>query len=105
MTTKVLDRPCKTGIASPPMTDWAADTEKAYRTLRRRFEKLDPTDQIMEAEHMQRALLEEQNRVASIRRAAVRSLRANGWTLREIAEATGLTYQRVAQIETGKPRA
>lgn len=66
-----------------------------------KLKKLDDIQIIVKAQDVANALLVAQGQVAALRRSAVRSLRAEGWTLREIAEATDLTPQRVAQIEKG----
>jgi DNA-directed RNA polymerase specialized sigma24 family protein len=65
---------------------------------------LDPITRIGVSLVLYEDLLEAQAAVAAARRAAVRELRAEGFTLREIAEATGLTHQRVAQLQTGYGR-
>ncbi len=61
-------------------------------------------DTVILAQAVNEALLTAQSEVAAVRRAAVRQLRRDGWTLREIGEAVGLTISRVAQIEAGMGR-
>ena len=40
-----------------------------------------------------------QSQIATARRSAVRELRADGWTLADIAKTAGVTVSRVKQIE------
>ncbi|MGA0710160.1 MAG: hypothetical protein ACO3O7_05680 [Ilumatobacteraceae bacterium] len=70
----------------------------------KRFAALDPMEQIIVATRMNEVLLEGQASVAGIRRSAIRSLRASGYTLAEIAKRTGMTPQRVHQLEIGQDR-
>jgi hypothetical protein len=42
--------------------------------------------------------------IAGVRRAGVRELRAQGWTLAKIADMAGITLSRVKQIEDPTPR-
>ena len=44
-------------------------------------------------------LQEVQTQIATARRSAVRELRADGWTLADIAKTAGITVSRVKQIE------
>lgn len=76
-------------------------THTAIDRVRTRF---DPIEQIVEGQALNEALLAAQAEVAKLRREAVRTLRMEGWKLREIAEATGMTHQRVAQLEAGMDR-
>ena len=64
----------------------------------------DPIEQVKMAHDLNQALLEVQGEVALVRRRAVRQLRMEGWGLRKIAEQTGLSHQRVSQIEMGADR-
>lgn len=50
------------------------------------------------------ALLEASHEIASMRRAAVRQLRIDGFTLKEIGDQTNMTPPRVHQIESGYDR-
>lgn len=69
-----------------------------------KLDKLPDDEKIVVANKVNDALLEAQARVAAIRRAAVRQLRADGYTLREIGDLTGLAPQRISQIELGYGR-
>lgn len=70
----------------------------------RELEAMNEVDRIVKAEAMREALMDAVAEVARHRRSAVRTLRANGWLLREIAEATEMSHQRISQIETGYSR-
>lgn len=61
----------------------------------------DPLSQIALAQDLNDKLLAAQAQVAALRRSAVRELRAQGWTFKELADELGMSPQRVAQIETG----
>jgi len=69
-----------------------------------RFARLSPLDQIVTAAKVNEVLLDAQSRVAGIRRGAIRTMRSNGYTLNEIAQQTGMTPQRVHQLEIGHDR-
>jgi len=75
--------------------------DKATRPIANRIAREDPIDVIAQGSELIDASKMLSSRGASLRRAAVRQLRAEGWTLREIASATGLTSARISQIETG----
>lgn len=64
----------------------------------------DPVERITRGQELLDSLLTMQADAAEVRRTAVRQLRMEGWKLREIAEATGLSHQRVSQIEVGADR-
>ena len=66
-----------------------------------RLKKLNEIQIVVKAQNVSAQLLDAMAQVAALRRSAVRSLRAQGWTFREIAEASDMTPQRVAQIEKG----
>jgi DNA-directed RNA polymerase specialized sigma subunit len=57
--------------------------------------------QILAAAEINEVLLQAQAEVARRRRQAVRSMRANGYTLQEIGAMVGLSHQRISQIESG----
>jgi DNA-directed RNA polymerase specialized sigma24 family protein len=65
---------------------------------------LDPFELMHAAPTANEALLDAQAAVATMRRKAVRQLRAEGWTLAAIGEQLGIKAQRVHQIETGYDR-
>jgi DNA-directed RNA polymerase sigma subunit (sigma70/sigma32) len=69
-----------------------------------RFSRLNPLQQVTVASEMNEALLDAQATVAALRRGAIRTLRSNGYTLNEIAQQTGMTPQRVHQLEIGHDR-
>jgi len=77
------------------------DLDEAIDALR---DSYDPVEQINLGMDLNKQLLDAQGRVAEVRRMAVRQLRMEGWTLREIGEQTGLSTQRVSQIEAGADR-
>jgi DNA-directed RNA polymerase sigma subunit (sigma70/sigma32) len=64
----------------------------------------DPVEQVNLAPDMNEVLLDAQKEVAEMRRRAVRTLRMQGWGLKEIADQTGMSHQRVSQIELGADR-
>ena len=64
----------------------------------------DPVEQVILAAELNTAFLAAQNEVAEARRRAVRTLRMQGWGLREIGDATNMSHQRVSQIEMGADR-
>lgn len=77
---------------------------KQHDSLDKAIERLgglDPVEAITELDEIRLGLLESQQLVADLRRRAVRTLRSEGWTLKQIADATGLTTGRISQIETG----
>lgn len=59
---------------------------------------------IVVAAEVNQVLLDLQAEVASIRRQAIRDLRASGHTLGEIGTMLGMTPQRVHQLEIGYDR-
>jgi DNA-directed RNA polymerase sigma subunit (sigma70/sigma32) len=68
------------------------------------YERMDPWDQLTEATVLNQALHDIEARVAEMRRGAVRLLRGQGYTLKEIGTAAGLTPARVMQLEKGIDR-
>lgn len=81
-----------------------ADLTKAISPVLARVARLEPYERIKVSQEINDALLAAQASLAAHRRAAVRQLRSDGWTLREIAEELGMTVQRVHQIEIGMGR-
>ena len=63
-----------------------------------------PIQAILLAPEANQRLLDAQAKVALVRRQAIRQLRADGWRLKDIAEATGLSEQRIYQLEIGQDR-
>ena len=64
----------------------------------------DPIESIIEAGVVHQELLGLIADSAAIRRGHIRYLRANGWSGRAVAEAAGISYQRVYQLEAGADR-
>jgi hypothetical protein len=81
------------------------DLEEVLALLLDRYESVDAETRFADGAELNTVLLDAQSRVAAIRRAAVRELRSEGWTLQSIAELTGTTPQRVHQISIGFGRA
>lgn len=67
-----------------------------------RLASLDPFELLTLGPVVNDELLRGQAEIAAMRRAAVRTLRADGWTLREIADRIGVEPQRVHQISLGR---
>ena len=63
----------------------------------------DDTDVVKRSADLNQVFLDAQGDVARLRREAVRRLRRS-YSLREIAEMTGLAHQRISQIERGMDR-
>lgn len=81
------------------------DLDDTFADLANQLElNFDPVDQVIEAHKLNQALLDGQGVFAETRRRAVRTLRMQGWTLKDIALATGMSHQRVSQIEAGADR-
>lgn len=77
---------------------------EALRPVLVSLSELDDLDVLVRAEHLQRALLEATAEIAKLRRQSVRSMRRGGYLLREIAEQSGMSTQRISQIEAGYSR-
>jgi DNA-directed RNA polymerase specialized sigma24 family protein len=69
-----------------------------------RFNRLPASERLVEANTLIEQLREATATIAESRRAAVREMRIDGYTLREIAELIGTTTQRIHQIESGYNR-
>lgn len=69
-----------------------------------RLAGLDPFTLLTQATEANEALLDAQANIASLRRAAVRRLRSEGFTLQAIADQIGVKAQRIHQIESGYDR-
>jgi hypothetical protein len=65
---------------------------------------LDVIEEIVQSNQVNQFLLDMQGDVAEHRRQGVRMMRQSGWTLKAIADATGMTHQRVSQLEQGNDR-
>lgn len=68
------------------------------------FSALSAEEQLKQGTDRQEDLKEVVAEIAGMRRAAVRDLRINGYTLQEIGDMLGTTAQRVHQIESGYSR-
>jgi hypothetical protein len=64
----------------------------------------DPIESIIEGSELHTELLGLIADSAAIRRSHIRYLRANGWSGRAVADAAGISYQRVYQLEAGADR-
>jgi hypothetical protein len=80
------------------------ETAKALKPVMAKLRRLPPDEQITSAEHVNAALLAAQADTASVRRSAVRELRAQGFTLQAIGDLCGMSPQRIQQIEVGYGR-
>jgi DNA-directed RNA polymerase sigma subunit (sigma70/sigma32) len=90
------------------MTDtdeWTEAVEKAIGPVLRRYKRLDVWEQAALADAVNAGLLNAQRDVARLRRSAVRALRMQGYTLKEIGDQIGISITRVLQIEQGYNRA
>lgn len=87
------------------MSEVAERFEKALDGPIKAYGRLDAWERASAAEAINQALLDAQHQVANVRRSAVRELRSQGYTLKEIATELGLTIGRVNQIEQGYGRA
>ena len=80
------------------------DINTALEEVHARFNRLPASERLCEANTLIEQLREASAAIAESRRAAVRSLRSDGYTLREIAEMIGTTTQRIHQLEAGYNR-
>lgn len=81
-----------------------AEVSAALAPILKRIKRLPPLDQIALCQELNAALLDGQGQLAAVRRSAVRQLRADGMTLRDIAKETGMSMQRIHQLEVGVTR-
>jgi DNA-directed RNA polymerase sigma subunit (sigma70/sigma32) len=86
------------------MSQLADELATALERILARYEKRPDEERIILAAELNNVLLKAQGRVARVRRQAVRSMRASGFTLVEIADKVGLSHQRISQIESGADR-
>lgn len=80
------------------------DINTALEEVHARFNRLPASERLVEANVLIEQLREASATIAESRRAAVREMRIDGYTLREIAEMIGTTTQRIHQIENGYNR-
>ena len=69
-----------------------------------RFQALSPSERLTTSNLLMDELKAVTSQLASSRRAAVREMRSDGYTLKEIAEIADTTVQRIHQIESGYNR-
>jgi DNA-directed RNA polymerase specialized sigma24 family protein len=69
-----------------------------------RLAGLDPFNLLIKSIDANKALLDAQAKIGAMRRSAVRHLRAEGYTLKEIGDVLGVKPQRIHQLETGYDR-
>jgi DNA-directed RNA polymerase specialized sigma24 family protein len=69
-----------------------------------RFQALPPSERLTTSNLLMEELKVVTSQLASSRRAAVREMRSEGYTLKEIAEIADTTIQRIHQIESGYNR-
>jgi DNA-directed RNA polymerase specialized sigma24 family protein len=70
-----------------------------------RLAGLEPFTLLTRSNDALKAMQDIESRIGALRRKAVRELRAQGYTLREIAEPLGVKPQRIHQLEIGYDRA
>ena len=78
--------------------------QEALATPLNKYERLAPSEQLIQANAYIEDLKEAVKEIANIRRAAVRTMRSYGYTLKEIGEIAGVGEQRIHQIESGYNR-
>ena len=76
----------------------------ALEAVHDRCDRLPAVDRLTAANELIEELRVASARLGENRRAAVREMRADGSTLREIADALGVTTARVYQLEIGYDR-
>ena len=76
----------------------------ALEEVHARFNRLPASERLTEANTLIEQLRDATAAIGESRRAAVRSLRSDGYTLKEIAEMIGTTTQRIHQLEAGYNR-
>lgn len=97
-------------MLEPTRLGWASvlsipdSISKALTGPLSRLRRHKPIQAILLAPDVNQRLLDAQAEVAQIRRQAIRQLRGEGWRLKDIAEATGLSEQRIYQLEIGQDR-
>lgn len=77
--------------------------EALQKTLEK-YRRLAPSEQLIQANDYTDDLKQAVKEISNQRRAAVRAMRSEGYTLREISEIVGTTAQRIHQIESGYNR-
>lgn len=78
--------------------------KEALQATLEKYGRLAPSEQLIQANDYTDDLKQAVKEIANIRRAAVRTMRSDGYTLQEIAEIVGTTAQRIHQIESGYNR-
>jgi DNA-directed RNA polymerase specialized sigma24 family protein len=69
-----------------------------------RLAGLDPFTLLHKSNAASQELLNAQAKIGALRRRAVRQLRSEGYTLKEIGDELGVKPQRIHQLETGYDR-
>lgn len=82
----------------------ATGIKEALQKTLEKYGRLAPSEQLIQANDYTNDLKQAVKEIANQRRAAVRTMRSDGYTLREIAEVVGTTTQRIHQIESGYNR-
>lgn len=78
--------------------------KEALQETLKKYGRLAPSEQLIQANEYTDDLKQAVKEIANQRRAAVRAMRSEGYTLKEIAEVVGTTIQRIHQIESGYNR-
>lgn len=86
------------------MSQLQEQCKDGLRAVLAALQRQDAVQAIIIAEEINRELFEAQAAVAAARRSAIRDLRTQGFTLKEIGDAVGLSNQRIYQLETGYGR-
>ncbi len=86
------------------MSQLQEQCKDGLRAVLAALQRQDAVQAIIIAEGLNTALLEAQAAVAAVRRSAIRDLRTQGFTLKEIGNEVGLSHQRIYQLETGYGR-
>ena len=97
---------CKTDQQSTKGGTMVAEMniDTALAEIYERFNRLAASERLVEANTLIEQLRDATAAIAESRRSAVREMRIDGYTLREIAEMIGTTTQRIHQIESGYNR-
>jgi len=78
--------------------------EQQLRPVFALLDDMSDVDKIVKTEAVRQALNDANANAARLRRVAVRKMRGEGMLLREIADACGMSHQRISQIEAGYSR-
>ena len=78
--------------------------DTALTEIYERFGRLSASERLVEANTLIEQLRDATATIAESRRSAVREMRIDGYTLKEIAQIIGTTTQRIHQLEAGYNR-